>query len=120
MSENIALIKETHEHKKVEDAQNEAYAMLKKIGLGEISLKRISQCNSLEIFYVMLIRALMTKERRIIIVPLFLLTSSFEDIKDIIEKILILNNDKEIYILDLVSNENYYKDFNLERKIYAV
>ncbi len=120
MCENIALIKETHENKSIRDAEDEAFEMLKKIELGEIALKRVSQCNSLEIFFVMFIRALMTKRKSVIIVPLFLLTNSFEDMGDILKKIVILNSDKNIYILDLISNENYYSDFTLERKIYAV
>ncbi|MDD5157965.1 hypothetical protein [Sulfurimonas sp.] len=120
MCENIALIKETHEHKSIKDAENEAFEMLQKIELGEIALKRVPQCNSLEIFFVMLIRALMTEKKRVIIVPLFLLTSSFEDMKNILKKISVLNSDKCIYILDLVSNKNYYSDSNLEGKIYAV
>lgn len=120
MCENIALIKETHEHKSIKDAENEAFEMLQKIELGETALKRVSQCNSLEIFFVMLIRALMSDRKCVIIVPLFLLTGSFEDIKNILQKISILNSNKEIYILDLISNKNYYSSSNLEEKIYAV
>lgn len=120
MCENIALIKETHEHKGIKDAEDEAYRMLEKIELGKIMLNRVSQCSSLEIFFVMFIRALMTQEKSIMIVPLFLLSSNLEDIKTVLEKISILNSDKNIYILDLISNENYYRDFSLERKIYAV
>lgn len=107
--ENIALIKEVHNHLETSVAQDEAISYLKKIGLSNIAKFRISQCSEVEIFYVMIIRALMTKEKSIVIVRPFAITHFLIDIKTIIDTILVLNNNKNIFILDLIVNEAEYK-----------
>lgn len=110
MCENIALIKETHENLNTISAEAEATKELEKIGFSAIVKKRISECNTEEIFFTMLIRALMTKERSVIIVSLLSLIGDFADIKSTIDKISILNSSKNLYVLDLFSNEVHYKN----------
>jgi len=107
---NIALIKEVHEHLATPLAQKEASDYLKKIGLDDIGLKRVSECGNLEIFYVMFIRALMSKEMTVIIISPFLITTNVGDMKSIINNLSILNSEKNILILDLDSNKIDYKD----------
>lgn len=108
MLENIALIKEVHELLPTEKAQALALSYLDKIALAQIGLNRQNQCSSLEIFYVMLVRALMTQDINVIIVTPFSLIAKLKDISTIIENIQILNNDKNIYILDNITNEHHY------------
>lgn len=110
MLENIALIKEVHEHLPTKDAQNEARAALAKIDLDKISLFRVNMCDAYEIFCVSLIRAMMSSEEKIIIIsPLNLLDNiaGIIDIALIVEKLAI---EKDIHILDTMSNENHYKE----------
>ena len=67
MLENIALIKEVHQFIKTSSAQKEALYYLSKIDLQNVGKNRLTQCTSLEIFYISFIRALMTKEMNVII-----------------------------------------------------
>ncbi|WP_373004709.1 hypothetical protein [Sulfurimonas sp.] len=110
MLENIALIKEVHEHMPTELAQKEAKESLKKIDLENIAFNRLNQCNSYEVFCVCLIRALMTKESDVIIVSPFHLIDNLRDIKTIVSAIDKLKVMKNILILDTISNETHYKD----------
>ncbi len=109
MLENIALIKEVHQHTPIQEAEEEAQYYLAKIKLDNISKNRIVQCSKLEIFYVMLIRALMTNENNIVILLPFSITNDLTDVKGFIDKIEVLNN-KNILILDLHTNKSKYKD----------
>jgi hypothetical protein len=110
MLENIALIKEVHEHMPTELAQKEATESLKKIELENIGLNRLNQCNSYEVFCVCLIRALMTKESDVIIVSAFNLIDNLRDIETIVSIVEKLEVNKNILILDTISNEIHYKD----------
>lgn len=110
MYENIALIKEFHKHLATRLAQKEASDYLKKIELDMIGLKRVSECSNLEIFYVMFIRALMSKEMNVIIALPFSITDSLRDMKSIIDNLSKLESEKNILILDLKSNEMHYKE----------
>jgi len=110
MLENIALIKEVHEHLPTKDAQAKAKEFLKKIDLENISLYRLNQCNSFEIFCVALIRSLMTKEMNVIIVSPFYLVDSLRDFNTILKIIEKLETKKNILILDTISNETHYKE----------
>ncbi len=110
MLENIALIKEVHEHLPTKSAQAEAREALAKIELEKISLFRVNMCDAYEIFCVSLIRAMMSNDKRLIIIsPLNLLDSlsSIDDLVDIINK---LQMNKDILILDTLSNETHYKE----------
>lgn len=110
MYENIALIKEFHEHLPTKEAQLQANEYLKKIQLENIGLKRVTQCTEVEIFYVMFIRALMTKEMSLIIASPFSITNSLVDVKTVMDNISTLNSEKKnILILDVKSNEPHYK-----------
>ena len=110
MYENVALIKEVHEHLSTKKAQELTSNYLQKINLDEIGKNRVVQCNEVEIFYVMFVRALMTKEKNIIIVLPFSIVKSITDIKNILENLLTLtSNEKNVLILDTISNELHYK-----------
>lgn len=108
--ENIALIKEVHEHLETSVAQEEALAYLQKIELSYLAKFRVSQCNEVEIFLIMIIRALMTKEKTVIILRVFSITNHLINIKTIIDNIQIINNNKKILLLDLHVNESDYKE----------
>ena len=109
MLENIALIKEVHERLSREKAEEIASDSLEKIALGDVGLKRVNQCNSLEIFYVMFIRALMSKETTVIIATPFSLINNLRDIQPIIDNIEILNESKNIFIFDSITNKSHYE-----------
>lgn len=109
MLENIALIKEVHELLSIEKAENTANEYLAKIGLSQIGLKRLNQCTSVEIFYVMFIRALMSKEMNVIIATPFYLISNLRDIQPILDNIEILNENKNIFIFDNITNKSHYE-----------
>ena len=109
MLENIALIKEVHELLPTKLAQKEASEYLQIIGLGDIGLNRLTQCSSLDIFYILIIRALMTKEMNVIIVTPFHLVDNLRDMESVLANIQKLNDKKNILILDTISNETHYK-----------
>ncbi|MFT7005399.1 MAG: ABC-type lipopolysaccharide export system ATPase subunit [Sulfurimonas sp.] len=109
MLENIALIKEVHNNLATPIAQKEAGEYLDKLGLLDISLNRINQCNSMDIFHVCLIRALMTKETNIIIVTPFHLIDNLRDISTLVSSIETLDIKKNILIIDTISNKTHYK-----------
>lgn len=109
MIENIALIKEVHELLSIEKAESIAKESLAKIDIAQIALKRLNQCNSLEIFYVMFIRSLMSKERSVIVVTPFSLINNLRDIQPIVDTIERLNGDKNVFIFDTISNKPHYE-----------
>jgi len=57
----------------------------------------------------MIIRALMTKENNILIVYPISIIENFNDIEIIIKNINLLNDNKNIIILDTITNETHYK-----------
>jgi len=117
MCENIALIKEVHENMSVLDANNLAIKMLEIVNQKEIAYKYVSSCSQEEIFLVMFLRAIMTQEKNVILkLPSAILGSLFH-IKKLIEYMIKIDVEKKIIILDLVSNETYYKgcECNIEK-----
>ena len=112
MLENIAIIREVHEHLPTTEAQEQAIEQLKKLELEDIGLHRLNQCNSFDIFCVSLIRALMTKEMNVIIVSPFHIIDNLRDIETISTTIKKLEIKKDILILDTLSNETHYKGFS--------
>jgi hypothetical protein len=84
--------------------------MLNKIDLSHIKYKRPSECSSIEIFYTMFIRALMTKKQKIIIVTPHMLIHNLKEISSILKKLELLNKTKNIIILDILSHETHYMD----------
>ncbi len=109
MKENIALIKEVHRKKPRLEAEAEAVEMLQKISLGRIGSLRSNKCTKEELFYVMIIRALMCESEEIFIKTPLQLLENLSNICKIIENIEILNNNKGIMILDTRSNHWHYK-----------
>lgn len=109
MLENIALMKEVHEGMPTQEAQSIAKTYLAKIGIEKIANNRLTQCNSLEIFYVMLLRALMHNKDTIMIVTPFFLIKKLSDIGGVLENISLLNSGKTLLILDNISNQSYYE-----------
>ena len=109
MLENIALIKEIHEHMATLKAQEIARELLKKISYEHIALSRVSACSPTEIFYIQFIRALMMKEDDILIVTPYSLIDNLRNINVIIENINILTDKKNILIVDILNNEIHYK-----------
>lgn len=110
MLENIALIKEVHEGLSIKKAETLALEMLEKINLISIAQSRSSQLTQQEIFYVIFIRAMMTKESKIYITTPFSLINNLRDITILINDIMILDSKKEIFILDIIINEIHYKE----------
>jgi len=109
MLENIALIREVQESLSTSKAQELALQYLKRVRLEKIALLRVSSCSKIEIFYTLLIRALMTKKATIIIVTPFTLMPNLRAINVIIEDIQLLTQDKKIIILDNTTNQTHYK-----------
>jgi len=109
MNENIALIKEVHKHLQIKEAEDIATKYLNKINLSKIGLLRLSQCKPIEIFYVMYIRALMMPEKNLVIVSPFNIIRNVKNMQDVIENLAILNDDKNILIIDTITNESRYK-----------
>ncbi|MCK9492081.1 MAG: hypothetical protein M0Q24_08315 [Sulfurimonas sp.] len=110
MLENIALIKEVHEHLATKDAQVQAREALAKINLQKISLYRVHMCNAYEIFCVCVVRAMMSDDKSVIIIsPINLLdnSSSMDDVVSVIKK---LQMSQDIVILDTLANETHYKE----------
>jgi len=94
----------------VKDAQAIANEYLQMIELSHIGLFRKSQCTSLELFYTMFIRALMTNKRTIIIRSPLSLIKNLRDVEIILQNMILLNlENKNILILDTITNETRYK-----------
>ena len=107
--ENISLIKEVHEFMPRLQAQEIAISLLSKVGLNHIKSYRQNQCSTVEIFYVMFLRALMSREKNIFIEVKHSVLETLKDINNVFESINLLKADKNIFILDLLENEDYYK-----------
>jgi len=107
--ENISLIKEVHEFMPSVEAQSVASKLLAEVNLTQIELYRENQCSVIEIFYVMFIRALMCREKNIFIEVKHTLVENIKDSESLFKNINLLKKDKNIFILDLVANEDYYK-----------
>ena len=109
MLENIALIKEVHELLSRDEAEKIADTYLAKIGLSNIGLKRLNQCSPSEVFYVMFIRALMSKEKSIIILTPLALMSNLSNMQTVIDTLHLLETEKEIFIFDTLTNKSHYE-----------
>jgi len=107
--ENISLIKEVHEFMPTTAAENIAKQHLKKAALLDIAYKRPINCTNSELLSVMLLRAMMCKSHTIIISNPIDLLNNLKDIKDIIRDIKDMPDEKNIIILDLLSNEIHYE-----------
>ncbi|MEA3227831.1 MAG: hypothetical protein U9P38_02040 [Campylobacterota bacterium] len=91
------------------EAQLEAKRELHKLNLVTIGEKRVAQCSSLELFYVMFIRAMMTNKNHILIDMPYSIINNLEDIDLLIENIELLNfQNKYIFILDTLNHNSRY------------
>lgn len=109
MLENIGLIKEVHDNLSINKAENLALEMLKKIGLEDIALKRENSCSRVEILYVMLIRALMTQEKSVIIKLPSSILDDLQEINKVVDNISLLKASKNIFFVDLKINKIHYE-----------
>ena len=109
MLENIAIVKEVHEHMTTPKAQQLANDTLDKINLSRIGLYRAPKCSTMEIFYVMFIRALMTKETTVIIEIPHSVMENLNELQATFDNLNILKMSKNILILDIIDNETYYE-----------
>jgi len=109
MIENIALIHEVHKHTPTKIAQAEASEYLHKINKLDIGLNRTNQCNEVEEFYIMLIRALMTKEQTIVILNPLSILKHIEFLAIAMKNLAILNDEKNIIILENDINRFHYE-----------
>ena len=109
MIENISLIHEVHNHTPVKIAQQEARKYLKKINKLDIGLKRMHQCNEVELFYIMVIRALMTKEKNVVIIHPLSMLKHMEFLAIAMKNLSILNDEKNIIILENDINRFHYE-----------
>ena len=110
MKENIALIQEVHHKKPRLQAEAEAVEMLQKIGLDHVADLRTNRCTKEELFYVMVVRALMCDKERIFIKSPLQLLENLSNICKIIKNIELLNNNKGIMILDTQTNHWHYEE----------
>ncbi len=109
MLENIALIREVHNHTPVRIAQEEAKVYLNKINRIDLGLKRPHQCNEVEVFYIMIIRALMTNEKNIVILNPLAILKNIEFLAIAMRNLAILNETKNIIILENEINRFHYE-----------
>jgi len=109
MIENIALIQEVHHALSIKKADAAALENLKKLNLESIARKRVTHCSANEILYVMLIRALMMPQKRILLQTPYSIVNNLGDIKTILSNISKLDNFKEILILDVLTNKYHYE-----------
>jgi len=112
MIENIAFILEVHQNKNIKEAEGEVFELLKKISLTSVAQKRIDMCTSLEIFYVMFLRALVFQSESIVINYLFSIVEDLENIEIIISTLEKLDINKKIIFIDTVKNEYFYGKLN--------
>lgn len=108
MTENIALIPETHQHMKVPVAEKLARQELDNAGMTHIADWRSPQCTDKERFYAMLIRAKLFGEAQIIIEAPFSFISGMHSVEFIIKAIKNADITQSIQIADLKSNRMHY------------
>ena len=109
MIENIALIKEVHERMPTVKAQELALTILETLDIAHVARQRITNCNSVEIFYILIVRAFMMTAKTIIIQAPYSIVNNLGDIKTILSKIREIIDDKKILIIDIITNESHYE-----------
>lgn len=107
MLENIALIKEVHGAVSIDQAEAEAIHYLSKINLQHLQSHSIGQCSSLDLFSVMLIRALMFSPELMIVSP-FNLINNLESIDSLVQIVVDLKIKNTILIVDIERNDFHY------------
>jgi len=114
MVENIALIPEVQQGKSIETAEREANNILNIFNI-DVASKRQNQCTQLEVFYVMIARAFLSKFDRVIIVMPFTIVKNLLNLHEVFEKIKQLKQTKKCIVVDLAVNKSRYErsDFAL-------
>ena len=109
MIENIALIREVHNGIPIKLAEDEVSAYLQKINKLDIANKRTHQCNEVEIFYIMIIRALMTTQNTLVIQHPLSILKHIEFLAIAMKNLGILNEEKNIIIIENDINRFHYE-----------
>ena len=105
--ENIALIKEVHGAVSIDQAEAEAVHYLSKINLQHLQGYNLRQCSSLDLFSVMLIRAMMFSTELTIVSP-FNLINNLESIDSLTQMVVDLKIKNVILIVDIERNHFHY------------
>jgi len=109
MLENIAIIHEVHKHKSIKEAQFEALEYLNKIAKADIGLKRMHQINEVEMFYVMVARAMMSEPDTVVLINPLAILNHVEFLAIAMKNLAILNDNKNIIILENGINRFHYE-----------
>lgn len=113
MIENIAIIEEFHNRITTNEAHSHGFELLKKINCESIAYKHINECSYLELFYVMLLRAIMCKEDVIIVCYVYFLVEDLETLDPIVEVLENLKIQKKIVFVDSKKNKHLYGQIKL-------
>ncbi len=111
--ENIALIEEVHQRYDRVSAHNNALKKLSLLNMESLATKRPSQCNTLELFSLMLIRASMMQYVTIVIITPLVQYQSSNPVDHLINTLQILEIENRTLILDLALYKNDYKEKGL-------
>ncbi|SFV52151.1 hypothetical protein MNB_SM-7-1218 [hydrothermal vent metagenome] len=112
MKENIALIKEVHHKKPREIAEAEAKMLLQELDIAHVADLRSNHCTKEELFYVMILRAMMCDREIIVIKTPLQLLENLANICKIIKSIqkIEIDSSKTIIILDTQANLYHYEE----------
>ncbi|MBN2824961.1 MAG: hypothetical protein JXQ76_06550 [Campylobacterales bacterium] len=110
MCENIALIREYHHKLPQQEALNQAREALQKIGLESICSNRIYQCQPFELFYTMIIRAMMSDAKRILIVTPYGFVKKLSEFNRVLDTLQKLELAQEVIVVDVFKNLHHYRD----------
>lgn len=108
--ENIALIDEVHHKKSRAQAQKNVLQMLQRLSLEDIAQKRPSACTAEEIFYAMVLRAVLFDASTIIIIGMFHMVDLDHPFATFVQNMRSLHLQKDIIVVDTFLNRTYYED----------
>ncbi len=117
--ENIALIEEVHQRYNRDISHKNAFIKLSQFNMQSLASKKVSQCNELEKFTLVLIRASMMKNVTIVIVTPLVQYQSQDSLDYLLRAMQILKIEKRTVILDLSLYKNDYKEKGLTCHIIA-
>lgn len=112
MIENIAIIEEFHSKLTTNDAHKNVLDLLKKINYTHIAYKNIQDCDSMEIFCAMLLRAIFSEGDIVVICYIYSLVEDLETLQEIIDMFEKLEMQKDIIFID--SKKNEYLSANIK------
>ncbi len=108
--ENVALIKEVHEHLASDKAESLAMKAFQNIGYEQIALERSANCNAEGRFVTQLIRATMVQYAKIVIGTPFVLLDDAQPIDFFLGLFEKLDIFERIIILDMQTNRLKYEE----------